>query len=119
MTYNVHTGIISLEISGITTAGAKVYMFYDGGYVTINADENGVIKNEGFVLKESGAIYLCNSSFDYLPMTLEPSMDTSLGELYTYEDMTMLIVKSAGTYNLSYNLNTGIVLLEAATIDPE
>ena len=119
MTYNVRTKIISLEVSGITTVGAKVYMFFGDGYVILNADENGVVKNEGFVLTESGAISLCNSAFDYLPMILEPSMDNSLGELYTYEDMTMLIVSSAGTYNLYYNLNTGIVLLESVTTDTE
>jgi hypothetical protein len=46
-------------------------------------------------------------------MILDPAMDTSLGSLYESDDITMLIINGAGTYNLYYNLTTNVVLLEA------
>lgn len=111
--YNVNTGIISVEMTDVSLAGAKVYLFYSGNNTNTTADENGKVFFENIVFTDRGTVMLCDSAFEYLPMILDPAMDTSLGSLYEYDDMTMLIINGAGTYNLYYNLTTNVVLLEA------
>ena len=111
--YNVNTGIISVEMTDISLAGAKVYMYLDGTTTTLTANESGIVTYEGLVIESSSSILLTDSAFEYLPMILDPAMDTSLGSLYESDDVTMLIINDAGTYNLYYNLTTNVVLLEA------
>ena len=110
--YNVNTGIISVEMTDVSLAGAKVYMYLSGTNTTLTANESGIVTYEGLVIESSSSILLTDSAFEYLPMILDPAMDTSLGSLYEYDDTTMLIINGAGTYNLYYNLTTNIVLLE-------
>ncbi len=111
--YNVNTGIISVEMTDISLAGAKVYMYLSGTTTTLTANESGIVSYEGLVIESSSSILLTGSAFEYLPMILDPAMDTSLGSLYESDDVTMLIINGAGTYNLYYNLTTNVVLLEA------
>ena len=111
--YNVNTGIISVEMTDVSLAGAKVYMYLSGTNTTLTANESGIVTYEGLVIESSSSILLTDSAFEYLPMILDPAMDTSLGSLYESDDMTMLIINGAGTYNLYYNLTTNVVLLEA------
>ena len=111
--YNVNTGIISVEMTDISLAGAKVYMYLSGTTTTLTANESGIVTYEGLVIESSSSILLTDSAFEYLPMILDPAMDTSLGSLYESDDVTMLIINGAGTYNLYYNLTTTVVLLEA------
>ena len=113
--YNVNTGIISVEMTDISLAGAKVYMYLNGTTTTLTADESGIITYEGLIIESSSSILLTDSAFEYLPMILDPAMDTSLGSLYESGDMTMLIINGAGTYSLKYDLSTGVVLLETMT----
>lgn len=111
--YNVNTGIISVEMTDVSLAGSKVYMYLSGTNTTLTANESGIVTYEGLVIESSSSILLTDSAFEYLPMILDPAMDTSLGSLYESDDMTMLIINGAGTYNLYYNLTTNVVLLEA------
>jgi hypothetical protein len=111
--YNVNTGIISVEMTDVSLAGAKVYMYLSGTTTTLTANESGIVTYKGLVIESSSSILLTDSAFEYLPVILDPTMDTSLGSLYTSGDITMLIINGAGTYNLYYNLTTNVVLLEA------
>ena len=79
--------------------------------LTSRADGN--VTFESFVLETSSSIILMDGGYNYLPMVLDPTMDTSLASLYESGDITMLIINGAGTYNLYYNLTTNVVLLEA------
>ena len=88
-------------------------MYLSGTNTTLTANESGIVTYEGLVIESSSSILLTDSAFEYLPMILDPAMDTSLGSLYESGDITMLIINGAGTYNLYYNLTTNVVLLEA------
>ena len=102
-----------IEMTSVTLEGAKVVLFNNGSMTNAYSDADGNVVFERFVLEKSGSIILMDAAYEYLPMILDPAMDTSLGSLYEYDDTTMLIINGAGTYNLYYNLTTNVVLLEA------
>ena len=120
ITYNVYTGIMHIEMTDVTFEGAKVTLFNGGSMTVATSDKDGKVVFEGFELTESGPILLIDGAYENLPMILDPAMDATLATLYEYEGTTMLIINSAGTYNLYYDLTTNIVLLEAVTeTDPD
>ena len=114
ITYNVNTGIMHIEMTSVTLEGTKVTLFNGGSTISAYADAEGNVLFESFVMEESGSILLVDSAYEYLPMVLDPAMDTSLGSIYEYGGTTMLIINAAGTYTLKYNLSTGVVLLLTA-----
>ncbi|MBQ7391009.1 MAG: hypothetical protein IJW02_07910 [Clostridia bacterium] len=113
ITYNVYTGIMHIEMTSVTLEGAKVVLFNNGSMTNAYSDADGNVVFERFVLEKSGSIILMDAAYEYLPIVLDPEMDTTLASLYEYEGTTMLIINGAGTYNLYYNLTTNVVLLEA------
>ena len=124
MTYNVKTGVIFVEMSSVSLAGSKVYLFYSSTNINASADENGVVTFENIVFTDRGTIMLTDSAFEYLAMTLDPAMDTAIGSVVDYGGIPTLIINSAGTYNICYDLKTGVILVEKVeesdpTPDPE
>ena len=101
-------------MTSVTLEGTKVTLFNGGSTISAYADAEGNVLFESFVMEESGSILLVDSAYEYLPMVLDPAMDTSLGSIYEYGGTTMLIINAAGTYTLKYNLSTGVVLLLTA-----
>ena len=124
MTYNVKTGVIFVEMSSVSLAGSKVYLFYSSTNINASADENGVVTFENIVFTDRETIRLTDSAIEYLAMTLDPAMDTAIGSVVDYGGMPTLIINSAGTYNIRYDLKTGVILVEKVeesdpTPDPE
>ena len=115
MTYNVKTGVISVELTSISIAGSKVYLYYSGTNTNATADENGKVTFENIVFTAKGTIMLTDSAFEYLSMTLDPAMDSSVASVTEYDGTPVLIVNAAGTYNIHYDLTTGVILLEVVT----
>ena len=112
MTYNVNTGVIFVEMASTSLAGAKVYLYYSGNNTNATADENGKVTFENIVFTERGTIMLTDSAFEYLSMTLDPGVDSTLASVTDYGGIPTLIVNSVGTYKIHYDLATGIILLE-------
>ncbi|MBR2646630.1 MAG: hypothetical protein IKD47_03640 [Clostridia bacterium] len=115
MTYNVNTGVIFVEMASTSLVGAKVYLYYSGNNTNATADENGKVTFENIVFTERGTIMLTDSAFEYLSMTLDSTMDSTLASVAEYGGIPTLIVNSAGTYNVHYDLATGVILLEIVT----
>lgn len=113
MTYNVNTGVIFVEMASTSLTGAKVYMFYSGSNTNATSDENGKIVFENITFTDRGTIILADSAFEYLPMALDSTMDETLASVTEYDGIPTLIINSAGTYNIYYDLNTGVILVEA------
>ena len=114
LTYNVETGVLSLNIYDVNYADALVYLMHSSTYEEIYSDEDGIITKR-FEFTESSNVCVCNSSFEALPMILHEGSDSSLLTVMTYKDGNMLYIPNAGVYDFTYDLNSKIFTFEAVT----
>ena len=114
LTYNVETGVLSLDIYDVNYADALVYLMHSSTYEEIYSDEDGIITKR-FEFTESSNVSVCNSAFEPLPMILHEGSDSSLLTVMTYKDGNMLYIPNAGVYDFTYDLNSKIFTFEAVT----
>ena len=112
LTYNVETGVLSLDIYDVNYADALVYLMHGSTYEEIYSDEYGIITKR-FEFTESSNVNVCNSAFEALPMILHEGSDSSLLTVMTYKDGNMLYIPNAGVYDFTYDLNSKIFTFEA------
>ena len=112
LTYNVETGVLSLDIYDVNYADALVYLMHGSTYEEIYSDEDGIITKR-FEFTESSNVNVCNSAFEALPMILHEGSDSSLLTVMTYKDGNMLYIPNAGVYDFTYDLNSKIFTFEA------
>ncbi|MBQ8546770.1 MAG: hypothetical protein IJ437_07525 [Clostridia bacterium] len=89
---------------------ADVYMYLDGEFIPLLKDADGVVAYEGFVADTSANIMFTDNTYTtYLPITLDSQTNSSIAHVLEYSGMSMLFFDKAGTYNLTYNVETGVL----------
>ena len=89
---------------------ADVYMYVDGNFVPLMKDADGVVTYEGLVADTSTNIMFTDNTYTtYLPITLDSQTNSSIAHVIQSNGMSMLFFDKAGTYNLSYNVETGVL----------
>ena len=95
-------------------AAADVYMYLDGEFVPLLKDAEGVVTYEGLAADAStNIIFTDNTYTNYLPITLDSNTDSTVAHVFVYGGMSMLYFDKAGTYDLAYNVETGILSITA------
>jgi len=91
-------------------APADVYMYLDGEFLPLMKNEDGVVTYEGLVADTNTNIIFTDHTYtNYLPITLDSQTNVSIAHVFEYEGMHMLYFDKAGTYNLAYNVETGVL----------
>lgn len=89
---------------------ADVYMYLDGNFVPLLKDADGVVTYEGLVADTSTNIMFTDNTYTtYLPITLDSQTNSSIAHVVESNGMSMLLFDMAGTYNLAYNVETGVL----------
>ncbi len=91
-----------------------VYIYYDGDYVLLTADEDGNVTYENLPATDTSCIMFTDADTNALPIYLDPEMDKSLVDITIYGDCYYAYTKVTGKYNLLYNVNTNTLYLELA-----
>lgn len=89
---------------------ADVYMYLDGSFVPLLKDADGVVTYEGLVADTSTNIMFTDNTYTtYLPITLDSQTNSAIAHVIQSNGMSMLFFDKAGTYNLAYNVETGVL----------
>lgn len=89
---------------------ADVYLYLDGEFIPLLKNENGVVTYDDLVAgTNTNIIFTDNTYTNYLPITLDSQTNASIAHVLEYAGMHMLYFDKAGTYNLAYNVATGVL----------
>ena len=98
---------------------ADVYMLLNGeDFVSLYKNEDGIVTYEGLVAEIDTRFMLMDNTYTtYFPITLDEQTDTSIAHIFEVSGMGMLYFDKAGTYNLVYNVETGVLSITSASGD--
>lgn len=99
---------------------ADVYMYLDGNFIPLTKGTDNLVTYEGLVADAYTNIMFTNSSYTvYLPITISSETDSSYAHIIESSGINMLFFDKAGTYNLSYNAETGVLNIVSTSLDEE
>lgn len=99
---------------------ADVYMYLDGNFVPLLKDADGVVTYEGLVADTSTNIMFTDNTYTtYLPITLDSQTNSTIAHVIQSNGMSMLFFDKAGTYNLAYNVETGVLSITSVGGDDQ
>ena len=91
---------------------SEINLYAGDKAITLTPDEDGNIFYEGFESKTYHIIAIEDARYSPLPIILDEAMDKSLIDLTVYGDYYSAYPTKEGTYNLRYNVYTGVLYLE-------
>ena len=101
------------------SVNADIYMYLDGDFVPLTMDSDGYAVYENLQATTSTMILFADSAYSYLPITLSSDTNSSYAHVMQYSGMSMLYFDKAGTYHLSYNVQTGELTITSANPEQE
>lgn len=120
ITYIPALDTFAIDVVPAAPEKADVYMYLDGNFIPMTTDSNGCAVYENLKATTSTNIMFTDSTYaKYLPITLSSDTNSSYAYVYQYGSMSMLFFSKAGTYNLSYNMQTGELTITSAVAEPE
>ena len=91
---------------------SEICLYAGDKAITLTPDEDGNIFYEGFESKTYHIIAIDDARYSPLPIILDEAMDKSLIDLTVSGDYYSAYPTKEGTYNLRYNVYTGVLYLE-------
>ncbi|MBR2319104.1 MAG: hypothetical protein IKA52_05485, partial [Bacteroidaceae bacterium] len=86
------------------------YIYCDIGFVALTKDASNVVTYKGLVAEANDYVtFFDGTKTKYLSITLDSNTDSTIAHVMTSEDLDMLFFDKAGTYNLAYNIDTGVL----------
>ena len=86
------------------------YIYCDVGFVALTKDASNVVTYEGLVAEANDYVtFFDGTKTKYLSITLDSNTDSTIAHIMTSEGLDMLFFDKAGTYNLAYNIDTGVL----------
>ena len=96
------------------------YIYCDVGFVALQMDENRMVSYEGLVAKANDYVtFFDGTKTKYLSITLDSNTDSTIAHVMTAEGLDMLFFDKAGTYNLAYNIDTGVLSITSVGGDDD
>ena len=89
---------------------ADVLMMLGGEFIYLDKDSDGMIYHENFAAEFNTSItFMSGDGLSYYPIILDSEMDSSLLRTYESGGISIVYFTKAGTYNLAYNVETGVL----------
>ena len=99
---------------------ADVLMMLGGEFIYLDKDSDGMIYHENFAAEFNTSItFLSGDGLSYYPIILDSEMDSSLLRTYESGGISIVYFTKAGTYNLAYNVETGVLSITSIGGDNE
>ena len=91
---------------------ADLFMYLDGEYVPLTINEDNTVTYEGLVADTSTNIsFISNNYINYYPITIDSNTDSSIAYVYESSGISLVFFNKAGTYDLTYNVETGVLTI--------
>lgn len=91
---------------------ADLFMYLDGEYVPLTINEDNTVTYEGLVADTSTNIsFISNNYTNYYPVTIDSNTDSSIAHVYESSGISLVFFNKAGTYDLTYNVETGVLTI--------
>ena len=91
---------------------ADLFMYLDGEYVPLTINEDNTVTYEGLVVDTSTNIsFISNNYTNYYPITIDSNTDSSIAYVYELSGISLVFFNKAGTYDLTYNVETGVLTI--------
>ncbi|MBQ4570877.1 MAG: hypothetical protein IJB21_04220 [Bacilli bacterium] len=91
---------------------ADLFMYLDGEYVPLTINEDNTVTYEGLVADTSTNIsFISNNYMNYYPITIDSNIDSSIAYVYESSGISLVFFNKAGTYDLTYNVETGVLTI--------
>ena len=91
---------------------ADLFMYLDGEYVPLTINEDNTVTYEGLVADTSTNIsFISNNYTNYYPITIDSNTDSSIAYVYESSGISLVFFNKAGTYDLTYNVETGVLTI--------
>ena len=91
---------------------ADLFMYLDGEYVPLTINEDNTVTYEGLVADTSTNIsFIGNNYMNYYPITIDSNTDSSIAYVYESSGISLVFFNKAGTYDLTYNVETGVLTI--------
>lgn len=91
---------------------ADLFMYLDGEYVLLTINEDNTVTYEGLVTATSTNIsFISNNYMNYYPITIDSNTDSSIAYVYESSGISLVFFNKAGTYDLTYNVETGVLTI--------
>lgn len=99
---------------------ADVLMMLGGEFIYLDKDSDGMIYHENFAAEFNTSItFMSGDGLSYYPIILDSEMDSSLLRTYEANGISVVYFTKAGTYNLAYNVETGVLFITSVGGDNE
>jgi len=103
-----------------TEIPADVYMYLDGEFIPLLKGDGDVVTYEGLEAdKSTNVTFTDNTYLKYLPITLDDKTNPSIAHVVQVSGMSMLFFDKEGTYNLIYDVKTGVLSIVSEGGDDE
>jgi len=97
---------------------ADVLMMLGGEFIYLDKDSDGMIYHENFAAELNTSItFMSGDGLSYYPIILDSKMDSSLLRTYESGGISIVYFTKAGTYNLAYNVETGVLSITSVGCD--
>ena len=91
---------------------ADLYMYLNGEFIPFIKNEDNTILYEDLVADTSTKISFISKTYtEYYPITIDPNSDSSIAHIVESDGMNIVFFDKAGTYDLIYNVETGILTI--------
>lgn len=91
---------------------ADLFMYLDGEYVPLTINEDNTVTYEGLVADTSTNIsFISNNYMNYYPITIDSNTNSSIAYVYESSGISLVFFNKAGTYDLTYNVETGVLTI--------
>lgn len=89
---------------------ADLFMYLDGEFIPLMINEDNTVTYNDLVVDQNTNIsFVSNDYVKYYPITLDGSVDSSIASIIESGGMSIVFFNKAGTYDLIYNVETGVL----------
>lgn len=89
---------------------ADLFMYLDGEFIPLTINDDNTVTYEDLVVEQyTNITFVSNDYLEYYPITIDSSTDSSIANIIESSGMSIVFFNKAGTYDLAYNTETGIL----------
>ena len=107
------------EQAGVAPVVTGPSMYSKGSILPMTVDSNNVALYENYTSEKNSFIAFMDASYNYLEVTLDPSIDSSIWHISGPSGLSMVYFDKVGTFNIKLNLTTKVVSLDIISVEEE
>ena len=95
-----------------TDETADLFMYIDGEFIPLTINEDNIVTYEDLVVEQyTNITFISNDYLEYYPITIDSNTDSSIAQIIESEGMSVVFFNKEGTYDLKYNVETGVLTI--------